>query len=178
MTETPWSTRGLQSVAPPEAAITPDVTTGGETPQTTRQWQDERFPDSAIPARILKTKEELLELERAILSGDRAAQLEECADVAITICGWLSVVDDVDWPLDHRYASGDRFLDIESAVRAEFPYLAFKNLFSFVDSKGLGDLVAAINAKMATNRARIWNIRPDGTGKHQRPQDPNAGSTQ
>ena len=138
-----------------------------ETPATIRAWIDETFPNSSRAARIIKTKEELLELERALLAGDRAAQLEECADVAITICGWLEGVHDYTWDgMGVDWRAGESIADVWTYVDRGHGGAALETLFAYVQKWALGDLPAAINAKMAKNRKREWNIGADGTGQH------------
>lgn len=144
-----------------------------ETPQTIRLWQDEKFPNACRAARIIKTKGEMLELERAILTGDRKAQLEECANVAITVCGWLcndELLDSwgefqrTDWP--HW-----SWQDLNKHAQNPWDIGLLRALFSFVAHFKLGDLSAAINAKMVINRARVWDIGADGTGQHVDPDE-------
>ncbi len=138
-----------------------------ETPTTIRPWQDEKFPNACHAARIIKTKEELLELERAVLAGDRKAQLEECADVAITLCGWWDAPE-AEWPPTPYLPARPELCDVWGLIHGSTARLALMVLFRWAKSRALGDLPAAINAKMAINRARVWDIGADGTGQHRK----------
>jgi len=68
--------------------------------------------------------------------------------------------------LDHLREEFNEFLG--SATQAETMVEAADLvilLYAWAGKVG-GDLHAAVDAKMGINRARTWNIQPDGTGRH------------
>lgn len=127
------------------------------------KWMDETFlgNDPESPRKSLRALEEMVEL--CLASGARYSDVVSTANKAVDahiakIPGGLGIPSN--W-----YASRRDEVDPEK-IPAEAADVAIV-LFGLAHMRGF-DLLAAVDDKMKTNRARKWNLNGDGTGYHKK----------
>ncbi len=177
--------------APALAAADPTTTPPRETQETIMAWKRATFGPSTPLRTLAGATEELSELFRKITSdAPPAAVVEEAADVALLLCDigeWLGASDwlfGVREPRLYRpvrltgYALtqiGLLVFDVELIVDGDpsrSQSIALRNLRAVLGalrelSSIYGqDLRSAIDAKMAINRTRKWELDGTGHGYH------------
>ncbi len=160
-----------------------------ETVHTISDWAAETFGPPSSDIRVAaRANEELAELLRAVTSGAPVGKVvEECADVLIVLAR-LSV------RIGLRLDIGDRPTITADVTPLQATIVAMREMHRLVDAierdpvplraraaltaiwQIVGAIIVmfgsspaeAVNAKMAVNRRRVWNLTGDGHGYHLR----------
>lgn len=172
------------------------MTTRQETQATILDWADQTFGPAQSPLRVAtRVHEELLELWKAVLTGQPAEKIrEEAADVAICLYRLSSKLGaDLDRRTQAAMMMGmakELVPEADSAersvLRAETKLVVAKNMIADafqitrilqevvavrvileeVVSRHGGNLTDEVDAKMAINRMREWRLDGTGHGYH------------
>lgn len=161
------------------------------------EWQEETFgPIKDLELMALRCMEEAVELSMAIKSKDEDKVADELADVFIVLCA-VDKAFEFNYPSGSHVGVKDPDEDMNRISREHTAEMSYGIISNLSDILVLGnqatdgfnhwieisDIVRSLNTlansydvslmrsilnKMAINRARKWNVTPEGVGYHEK----------